>query len=78
VKMIIESSADLTTVDGVPVRLWHGTTEAGIPCLVFVRRIAVALDRDRSAFDAELEAQEMPLEVQSLAAILAREWEDRK
>ncbi len=55
----IEATDKLTTMDGVPVRLWEGTTASGIPCKVFVHRIAVHNDHDSSQFEAEL-AEQMP------------------
>ena len=29
----------LTTLDGIPVRVWQGVTEDGVPCKVFVHRV---------------------------------------
>jgi hypothetical protein len=56
-KIVIESTATLTTLDGVPCRIWMGLTGAGTPCEVFVHRIAVPAEEDTAAFDAELEEQ---------------------
>lgn len=50
----IESTDQLTELDGVPCRVWNGTTAAGVPCLVFVHRIAVSNDENQQQFDAEL------------------------
>ena len=54
----IEATDVITTIDGVPCRLWRGFTEKGVECKVFIHRIAVHKDADASQFEAEL--QEMP------------------
>jgi hypothetical protein len=59
-RIMIESTDALTTIDGVPVRLWEGTTEDGIPCKVFVHRIAVHNEQDASTFDVRLQEQLPP------------------
>ena len=69
-KLQIEATEYLTEIDGVPVRLWEGTTEAGIPCKVFVHRVAVRGDRDSTQFDRELREQMPPARHISLAMIL--------
>jgi hypothetical protein len=56
----IEATGFITEIDGVPVRLWEGTTGTGIPCKVFIHRIAVSNQVDQTAFDAELLAQMPP------------------
>ncbi|MCA9270510.1 MAG: hypothetical protein KDA41_18640 [Planctomycetales bacterium] len=53
-KIQIESTDQVTEINGVPVRLWQGTTEDGVDCHVFVHRIAVAKQDDCSAFEREL------------------------
>jgi hypothetical protein len=58
-KIIIESTDAITQIDGVPVRLWEGTTEDGVPCKVFIHRIAVANEQDATVFEKELE-QKLP------------------
>lgn len=71
-KITIESTPDLTTIDGVEVRRWNGTTEAGTPCMVFVRRIAV-LDGRQGEFERELVAKQTPEELQGPRAISLRQ-----
>lgn len=61
-KITIESTDMLTEIDGVPVRYWQGTTEAGIPCKVFVHRIAVHNRIDASEFARELKERMPPKE----------------
>ncbi len=60
VRLTIESTDVTTTIDRVEVRVWEGTTADGIPCKVFVHRIAVANDQDAAAFDRELREQLPP------------------
>jgi hypothetical protein len=59
-KLMIESTEVITRIDGVEVRLWEGTTEDGIPCKVFIHRIAVANEQDATVFDGELVAKLPP------------------
>jgi hypothetical protein len=59
-KITIESTEATTIIDNVPVRLWEGITEDGIPCKVFIHRIAVAKEADATAFDQALEEQLPP------------------
>lgn len=56
----IEPTEIMTELDGVPVRVWNGITEAGTQCFVFVHRIAVSSDQNQEAFEAELKAQAPP------------------
>jgi len=62
-KIEIEATETITEIDGVPVRLWEGKTESGIPCKVFVHRIAVHVDQDNAQFEQELLEQMPPSEV---------------
>jgi hypothetical protein len=59
-RLSIESTDKITSMDGVPVRLWMGTTDDGQQCLVFVHRVAVPEDGDRRRFEQELNAEEPP------------------
>jgi hypothetical protein len=58
-KITIESTDVMTSIDGVPVRHWRGMTEDGVPCEVFVHRIAVPDNADSTRFQAEL-AEKLP------------------
>ena len=69
-KMTIEATDQLTDLDGVPVRVWHGLTEGGAPCIVFVHRIAVHNDVDAEQFDRELRAEMPPGHFVDLRKIL--------
>lgn len=59
-RILIESTDELTEIDGVPVRYWQGTTEDGVPCKVFVHLIAVHKDADAREFLAKLKEQLPP------------------
>lgn len=59
-RITIESTDTLTSIEGVPVRLWEGTTESGIKCRVFVRMIAVRNDEDSAPFERELKELDAP------------------
>lgn len=63
----IESTKEITTLDGVPCRVWRGTTERGIDCFVFVHRVAVHKADDGAEFEAELVEMDSP---STLPAIL--------
>lgn len=69
-EIIIKSTEKLTHFDGVPVRLWEGTTADGVPCMVFVHRIAVANENDTERFERELKEQLPPGKSFPLSAIL--------
>jgi hypothetical protein len=42
-KMTIEMTNELATIDGVPCRIWTGRTDGDIPVRVYVHRVAVPL-----------------------------------
>ena len=69
-KITIEATEKITTIDGVQVRLWEGVTETGTKCLVFVHRVAVHDGEDPGQFEKELEEQMPPGRVFSLREIL--------
>ena len=53
----ITKTDQIVDLDGVACRLWHGVTAGGVPCEVFVHRVAVREDHDSAAFEAELSEQ---------------------
>lgn len=55
----IKATEHLTTIDGVPCRLWEGVTAGGVACKVFVHRVAVHKDHDSTQFEKEL-AEQLP------------------
>jgi len=68
-RIMIESTDQLTRLDGVEVRLWEGITADGTPCMVFVHRI-VAHTGQHAAFERELAEQLPPAELVGLRRIL--------
>jgi hypothetical protein len=59
-KITIESTTRIVEVNGVPARVWEGTSEAGIPVAVMVTRIAVDKGADATQFDRELQEHKAP------------------
>lgn len=43
-KITIETTSKIVDLDGVPARIWEGTTESGIPVHCFITRIAINKD----------------------------------
>ena len=67
-KITIEQTEKFTEIDGATVRVWNGVTDRGIPCTVFVRRIAVKEESDCSVFEHELRETGAPTELINDAA----------
>lgn len=72
-RVTLESTTKMVTVNGVPARIWEGKTDSGIPVHAFITRIA-APDRpeiDFSQFERELRECAKPSpEVQAIDARL--------
>jgi len=66
-RLTIESTPTITEIDGVPCRLWRGTTEGGRPVDVYVHRIGSADPRAQEELDRRL--VEMPAVPRELADI---------
>ena len=62
-KITIESTDQLTDVEGVPVRVWRGVTEGGARCIVLVHRLAVHESEPAEAFERELKRMAVPRHV---------------
>jgi ribosomal protein S12 methylthiotransferase accessory factor YcaO len=58
--MTIESTTRLVAINGVPARVWQGTSERGVPVVCCITRIAVAEGDDNSQFEAELKEHAAP------------------
>lgn len=69
-QLMIESTDEITSMENVPVRVWRGVTQSGVPCIVFVHRIAVHNSQDQSQFDAELTQKLPPDHVVKLQSFL--------
>jgi hypothetical protein len=50
-KILMEPTDHVVTVDGVECRVWNGVTEKDTQCFVFVHRIAVRNSDDQQEFD---------------------------
>lgn len=53
-KITIESTTKMVTLDGVPARVWEGTTESGLPVHAFITRIGTPA-ANVTEFERELE-----------------------
>lgn len=53
-KVTLTPTNQITFHNGAPVRVWHGVTEQGARCLVFVAGISVPDTEDAAEFDREL------------------------
>ncbi len=60
VKITISSTDKIVRLDGVPARIWEGTTESGIAVHCFVTRVAVPIGADQRQFERELTAHQAP------------------
>lgn len=70
-EILIQPTDQLTRLEGVALcRVWQGVTDEGVPCVVFVRRVAVAEGEDSAACDATLQAQIPPGRVVALREVL--------
>ena len=56
----MHSTTKVVTLNGVPARVWEGTTESGIQVHCFVTRIAVERDLDTTQFEKELQEHQPP------------------
>jgi len=54
VKITTVPTSEMTELDGVPVRLWRGQTESGIPVVLAVHRVIVREEDRRSEFERDL------------------------
>ena len=66
-KILMEPTEHIVTVDGVECRVWNAVTEQDTQCFVLVHRIAVKDGDDAREFETELQGRSphviMPLEV---------------
>ena len=60
-KIAVENTSKIVTLNGVPARIWEGFTESGIRCHCYITRIAIDKDELRSEeFERELNEQKAP------------------
>lgn len=69
-RITVESTSKMVTLNGVPARIWEGRTESGIAVHCYITRIAHDLDADSTQFEAELQQTRTPST--DIAAIPAR------
>jgi hypothetical protein len=60
VKLQIESTDKVVTLNGVPARLWEGMTPSGIPVVAFITRVAVPDGHPTEQFERELQEHAPP------------------
>lgn len=54
-KATIESTDKIVDFDGIPTRVWEGTTDSGIKIQCFITRVATSADETRlEEFEKEL------------------------
>jgi hypothetical protein len=53
-KITIESTTREITINGMPARVWQGTSAGGVPVWCAITRIAIPIDANALEFDAEL------------------------
>ena len=59
-KVTLEPTSKIVSLDGGPARVWEGHTANGVPCHAYITRIAVAREQDASEFERALEEQRRP------------------
>lgn len=59
-KITIENTTKIVSLNGMPARIWEGYSESGTPVHCYVTRIAVADGQDTSQFERELQEQRAP------------------
>ena len=67
-RIAIESTDLLVTVDGRPCRLWRGRTEGGHPVDLYIHRIASASPAAQEELAAELAETMRPVELADIEA----------
>lgn len=58
-QIMMTATEQITHLDRVQCRVWEGVTAGGVPCKLFIHRIAVAKDQDSAEFEREL-AEQLP------------------
>ena len=59
----LESTAKIVQLNGVPARIWEGTTASGIRVHAYISRVAIAADEEPSVhrqFEQELQSCRPP------------------
>lgn len=59
-KITLQSTEKVVTLNGLPARIWEGKTESGIEVHAYITLIAVEKTNDTSEFERELQEQKPP------------------
>ena len=62
----------MTEINGVPARVWEGTTGKGIPVFCLITRVGIREDHDAAELEAELREQRAPCSGEVARAIPLR------
>jgi hypothetical protein len=62
VKLTLQSTNQLTSLNGATVRVWKGKTEGGVECIAFIVNLAVERGADSREFERELLETQPPAE----------------
>jgi hypothetical protein len=60
VNVHLHNTSKIVDVNGVPARVWEGHTDAAIPVIAFVTRIAVERTEDTAEFERDLAEMSPP------------------
>lgn len=70
-RVTLESTSKIVTINGIPSRVWEGYSENGTKCHAFIARIACNASEDAMEFERDLDKCEPPSEeVQSIPSRL--------
>lgn len=59
-KIKLESTTKMVTLNGVEARVWQGVTESGIRVHAYITRVAVSQGDDCTEFERELQEHAAP------------------
>jgi len=68
-KLTIENTTKIVELNGIPARIWKGTTDTGIAVYCFITLIAIKESESPeniAQFEAELEEQRAPSKVNGM------------
>jgi hypothetical protein len=71
-KITVESTTKIVMLNGVPARIWEGTTESGHKVHCFITRIACGIDDAPARAEFERDLQETRAPSAELAVYPAR------
>jgi hypothetical protein len=76
-QITVRPSPTTTEIDGVPVRMWTGETDAGVRVILAVHRVILQNPDDEEEFARELTTYLPPLErYPELEALIIRTFDD--